>query len=146
MSKSRIASASPRRYRGDAVPMRAIREFARQVAERFQPEKIILFGSHAYGTPHEDSDVDILVIMNTKNRNQAGWIRLAVPRQFPMDLLVRHPKEIERGLKDEDWFLREIMTKGKVLYEKADSPVGAKSRRRLGIRPARRRTSAANQR
>jgi predicted nucleotidyltransferase len=139
MTKSRIAAAPPRRYRGDAVPMRAIRKFAREVAERFQPEKIILFGSYAYGTPHEDSDVDILVIMNTKNRNQSGWIRLAVPCSFPMDLLVRHPDEIRRGIEDEDWFLREIVSKGKVLYEKPDPPVGAKGRRRLGNGSARSR-------
>jgi predicted nucleotidyltransferase len=48
--------------------MHLIRRFARQVAERFQPDKIILFGSYAYGTPHADSDVDILVIMPTRNQ------------------------------------------------------------------------------
>lgn len=47
--------------------MRVIRQFAQQVAERCQPEKIILFGSHAYGEPHADSDVDILVVMPTRN-------------------------------------------------------------------------------
>ena len=50
-------------YRGAEVPLRVIRRFARQVAERFRPEKIILFGSYACGTPHADSDVDILVVM-----------------------------------------------------------------------------------
>ena len=54
-------------YRGADVPMSAIRRFVREVAERFQPEKIILFGSYAYGTLHADSDVDILVIMPTRN-------------------------------------------------------------------------------
>ena len=49
--------------------MRVIRRFARQVAERFEPERIILFGSHAYGTPHAASDVDILVIMPAKNQS-----------------------------------------------------------------------------
>ena len=47
----------PRWYRGADVPMSAIRRFAREVAQRFEPEKIIRFGSHAYGTPHADSDV-----------------------------------------------------------------------------------------
>jgi len=47
--------------------MRAIKKFAREVAERFEPETIILFGSHAYGTPHADSDVDILVVMPARN-------------------------------------------------------------------------------
>ena len=49
--------------------MAEIRRFARRVAERFQPEKIILFGSHAYGTPHADSDVDIPVIMPARNQH-----------------------------------------------------------------------------
>ena len=50
-------------YLGADIPLRVIRAFARQVAAQFHPEKIILFGSHAYGQPHEGSDVDILVIM-----------------------------------------------------------------------------------
>ena len=48
-------------------PLAAIRRFAHRIAERFQPDKIILFGSYAYGKPHEESDVDLLVIMRTKN-------------------------------------------------------------------------------
>jgi predicted nucleotidyltransferase len=82
MTKNRrIASkpALPRYYRGAEVPMRVICRFARQVAERFQPDKIILFGSHAYGTPHADSDVDILVIMPARNQlDQAVRISLAI--------------------------------------------------------------------
>ena len=56
-----LQTSTARWYRGADVPMRLIRRFARQVAELFDPDKIILFGSHAYGTPHADSDVDILV-------------------------------------------------------------------------------------
>src|SRR5438876_2146563 len=82
-------------YRGADVPMRVICRFARQVAERFRPEKIILFGSYAYGTPHADSDVDILVVMPCRNQHdQAVKIRLAVPRPFAMDLIVRTPKNL----------------------------------------------------
>ena len=81
----------PRWYRGAGVPMRLIRRFARQVAERFQPDKIILFGSYAYGTPHADSDVDILVIMPARNQlDQAVRIELACDPPFPLDLIVRH--------------------------------------------------------
>ena len=59
--------------------MRVIRRFARDVAEKFQPDRIILFGSYAYGTPHEDSDVDILVVMPARNEmDQAVKIRLTV--------------------------------------------------------------------
>src|ERR1700730_14818180 len=85
----------PRWYRGKDVPMRVIRRFARPVAEKLHPEKIILFGSHAYGTPHEDSDVHILIVMPARNQlDYACKIRLAVPAPFPMDLIVRTPKNM----------------------------------------------------
>src|SRR5215468_5840562 len=119
-------------YRGADVPLAVIRQFARQVAERFDPERIILFGSHAYGTPHEDSDVDILVVMPARNQiDQAVRIDRAVDPPFPLDLIVRTPKNMAWRLKEGDSFLREIVTKGKVLYEKVNGRVGAKSRGRL---------------
>jgi uncharacterized protein len=135
MSKKRQSSkaaALPRRYRGADVPMRVIRRFARQVAELFQPDKIILFGSHAYGTPHADSDVDILVIMPAPNQHsQAVKIRWKVPAPFPMDLIVRTPKNLQWRLDEGESFHTEIVTSGKVLYEKSDAGVGAKGRSRL---------------
>src|SRR6266849_7923076 len=101
-------------YRGADVPMRVIRRFARQVAERFRPEKIILFGSYAYGTPHADSDVDILVVMPARNQlDQAFKIRLAVPAPFPLDLIVRIPKNLKWRLEEGDLFHTAIVTKGK---------------------------------
>jgi predicted nucleotidyltransferase len=107
---------SPRRYRGADVPLRMIRRYARQIAERFQPDRIILFGSHAYGTPHKDSDVDLLVIMPAHNQlAQALKIRLALPAPFPMDLLVRTPKELQWRLEEGESFSTEIVTKGKLL-------------------------------
>lgn len=119
-------------YRGRNVPMAVIRRFARQVAEQFHPDKIILFGSHAYGTPHADSDVDILVIMPARNQlDQAFKIRLAVAAPFAMDLIVRKPENLNWRLDEGDCFHTEIVTKGKVLYEKVDARVGRQSRRRL---------------
>lgn len=124
-----------RRYRGADIPMRVIRRFARQVAEHFHPDKIILFGSHAYGTPHADSDVDILVIMPARNElDQAVKIRWETPAPFPMDLLVRKPSEIEWRLRERESFTTEIVSKGKVLYEKGDSRMGSQSRSRLSSR------------
>src|ERR1700733_6845532 len=85
-------SGQPRYCRGAAVPMRVIRRFARQVAERFQPDRIILFGSHAYGTAHADSDVDILVVMPARNQlDQAVRISVAIDPPFPLDIIVRTP-------------------------------------------------------
>jgi predicted nucleotidyltransferase len=56
-------------YCGVSIPMRVIRRYARAIAEEFHPDKIILFGSYAYGTPHEDSDVDLLVIMPARDQH-----------------------------------------------------------------------------
>jgi predicted nucleotidyltransferase len=113
-------------YRGADVPMAVIRRYAREVAERFDPQKIILFGSHAYGQPHAASDVDILVVMPARNEiDQAVCIDRVIDPLFPLDLIVSSPKNLAWRLKEGDSFLREIMTKGKVLYEKADGPMGA---------------------
>ena len=122
-------------YRGVNMPMRVIRRFANEVVERFQPDKIILFGSHAYGTPHADSDVDLLVVMPARNQiDQAVRIDRAIDAPFPLDLIVRTPQNLNRRLKEGDWFLREIMAKGKVLYENHDARVGAKGRSRFSAR------------
>src|ERR1700730_9880517 len=98
MAKKRekpVPETPPRWYRGADIPLRVIRRFARAVAERFQPDKIILFGSQAYGKPHADSDVDILVVMPARNElDQALRIRLAVDYNFSLDLLVRTPRNM----------------------------------------------------
>ncbi len=112
--------------------MAVIRRYARQVAERFRPEKIILFGSYAYGQPHEDSDVDLLVIMPARNpHDQAVKIRWELPAPFAMDLLIRTPKDLQWRLEERESFHTEIMSKGKVLYEEKHKRMGAKSRSRL---------------
>ena len=109
-----------RHYQSPNIPMAAIRRYARQIAERFHPEKIILFGSYAYGTPHQDSDVDFLVIMLARNpHDQAVKIRWELPAPFAMDLLVRTPKDLKWRLEERESFHTEITTKGKVLYEKS---------------------------
>jgi predicted nucleotidyltransferase len=138
------AYVQPYRYSSPNIPLAAIRRFGRQIAARFHPEKIILFGSYAYGTPHSESDVDLLVIMPAYDVvNQSIRICMAFERPFSLDLMVRTPKQIARGLKDDDWFLREIVEKGKVIYEAPDCDVGPQSRRRLGRGLRTRRTKAA---
>ncbi|HLW64442.1 MAG TPA: nucleotidyltransferase domain-containing protein [Gemmataceae bacterium] len=112
--------------------MSAIRRYARQIAERFKPDKIILFGSFAYGTPHGDSDVDLLVVMPAAREvTQAVRILLAYDHPFPLDLIVRTPEKLARCLKDGNQFLHEIVAKGRVLYEKGNAPLGRKGRGRL---------------
>lgn len=96
-----------------------IRNYADQIAKQFHPNKIILFGSYAYGKPNEDSDVDMLIIMpfEGKGAHKATEILLATDPRFPIDLLVRTPEQIKTRLKLGDFFIREITQKGKVLYE-----------------------------
>ena len=139
-TKRATSSKTPlaRWYRGADVPMRVIRRFARQVAEHFQTDKIILFGSYAYGTPHADSDVDILVIMPARNEiDQACRIDDVFDAPFPLDLIVRTPQKLAWRLKEGDWFLREVVSRGKVLYAKHDRRMGKQGGERL---PARRKT------
>ena len=103
----------------EKVTRRIISSFAKRIARQFNPHKIILFGSYAYGKPTEDSDVDILVIMPFKGRNpeKATEIWMATKPKFPIDIMVRKPAEIKKRLKMGDFFLREITEKGEVLYE-----------------------------
>ena len=98
-----------------------IRRYANKIARQFHPNKIILFGSYAYGKPTEDSDVDLLVIMPFKGRNpeKATEIWMTTKPNFPIDIMVRKPEEIRKRLAMGDFFLREITEKGTVLYEAA---------------------------
>jgi predicted nucleotidyltransferase len=135
-------AAPPRWYRGADVPMPLIRRFARAVAEQFQPDRIILFGSYAYGTPHADSDVDVLVVMPARNQlDQAVKIHTTVLPPFPLDLIVRTPKTMKERVEEGDSFLEEVLARGKLLYEKEDARVGAEGRSRF----RRRRTKQPQQ-
>jgi predicted nucleotidyltransferase len=92
-----------------------------RIVRELRPEKIILFGSYAYGDPTPDSDVDLLVIMETElPKRQRSWevARLLIPRPFPVDVLVRTPEEIQHAFATGDFFIQEIVSKGKVLYER----------------------------
>jgi uncharacterized protein len=127
-----------RTYSGANIPMRVIRRYARAIAEEFHPDKIILFGSYAYGTPHEDSDVDLLVVMPARNQHsQSVRIRLRLAAPFPLDLLVRTPYQMKWRLEEGESFTTTILTKGKVLYEKSDQGVGQEGRTGSRPRPAR---------
>ena len=103
-----------------------IQRVAQQIAARFHPRKVILFGSYAGGTPTADSDVDLLVTMATPlpNVEQAVAIRGTVPLPFPTDLLVRTPQQIAERLTLGDVFIREVLAKGIVLYEAPDAGMG----------------------
>ncbi len=137
-TKSPFPFPPKRVYMGADVPMRVIRRYARAIAEEFQPDKIILFGSYAYGTPNEDSDVDLLVVMPAYNqRTQAVRILYRLTAPFPLDLIVRTPDQMTWRLAEGESFLTTVMSQGKVLYEKDNEGVGQESRAGLRARQAR---------
>lgn len=105
------------------VSMERIRELTEQIVALYHPQRVVLFGSHAYGFPTADSDVDLLVILPCRDKvsHKAAEILNTVNPQFPVDLLVRTPEQIRQRLAWNDFFLQEIMTRGKVLYEAAHS-------------------------
>lgn len=101
------------------VRINKIKKFGRQIGEQFGAEQVILFGSYARGRPGEDSDVDLLVIGPFKGRtvDKSVEIRMKLRPQFPVDILIRTPKKVRQRIKMGDRFMREILEKGKVLYE-----------------------------
>jgi predicted nucleotidyltransferase len=110
-------------YFGANVPRRVIRSYARAIAAEFHPEKIILFGSYAYGAPHEESDVDLLVVMRTADPHGAAVrIQYRLTPPFPVDLVVRTPEQLAWPLAQGESFLRTVVSQGKVLYEGSGCP------------------------
>jgi predicted nucleotidyltransferase len=101
----------------------AISEFAREIAVRYQPEKIVLFGSQANGHSTRDSDVDLLIMMDYEGLapHKAAEIVSSINPNFPVDLFVRSKQEVEERLHLNDYFFRDILLGGVVLYEAAHS-------------------------
>jgi predicted nucleotidyltransferase len=102
------------------ISIDAIREYATKIADRFQPEKIVLFGSQARGTANRYSDVDLLVIMpfEGKGMRKAVEILQSMDSILPVDIIVRQPHEIESRRERSDFFLQEVMNEGVVVYER----------------------------
>ena len=101
------------------VQRKAIRELAQRIGQEFNPHRVILFGSYAYGKPTESSDVDLLVVLpfkGSKGRMAVEIMRRLRPR-IPVDIVVRTPEDLETRLLLNDFFLKEITSRGKVLYE-----------------------------
>lgn len=101
---------------------KTLSQAVKRLAAALKPEKIILFGSYAYGKPTPDSDVDLLIIREGDNKQTyLAASLLLYPREFPLDIIAKTPKEVEEALKggkDNSYFIREIIRKGKVLYDR----------------------------
>jgi predicted nucleotidyltransferase len=122
MATSNIFKVPPLSLR-KRIPMKTIRAIAKYIAEKFNPEQIILFGSHAYGKPTAWSDVDLLVVMNTPKGEMETSLEVmkSLPKlTFHVDVVVRSREVIESRKKLYDWFLIDITEKGKILYERLD--------------------------
>jgi len=100
-----------------------IQEVAQRIGEEFSPQRVILFGSYAYGRPTPDSDVDLLIITFFEGSAVAKSveIQLKVRPPFPVDLIVRSPEKVQERLEMGDGFMREVLAKGKTLYETNDA-------------------------
>lgn len=98
---------------------REIESVTEQIVEKYNPEKIILFGSAVRGELSADSDVDILIIKKDTPFYGADRIRQLsrlIERNIPIDFLVYRPEEFEKRIEMGDPFLKAIVREGKVLY------------------------------
>ena len=109
------------------VALADIEAYAHEIARRFKPKRIILFGSYTDGEPDDHSDVDLLVVIADGGDplGKAMEISRALPHYgFALDLIVRDPEVLQRRIEQHDWFLIEITEKGRVLYEAQHQRVG----------------------
>jgi predicted nucleotidyltransferase len=97
-----------------------IQRLSDRIAEQFEPEKIVLFGSYAYGTPKELSDVDLLIILKYEGHPHDKSIEIwnTVQPDFPVDLLARDPEDTNRRYAEYDPLIREALDRGTVLYDR----------------------------
>ncbi len=109
--------------RTGSVDEELIRRVTEQIVTHVQPEKIILFGSWAWGRPHADSDLDLLIIRDSplrRDKRAREIHQLFASRKFPLDVLVYTPREVEMCQKMKGSFIRYILDHGRVLYEQPE--------------------------
>src|SRR3989338_2991477 len=101
------------------IDEKTINSLAQEIRARVNPKKIILFGSYAWGRPTEDSDIYLFIIMDSDLRRDERAQRISglfPHRVFPLDIIAYTPSELELSLKRGNFFIEEVITKGKVLY------------------------------
>ena len=106
---------------GDRNVKQIVLGMVEEIIKVYNPKKIILFGSYAYGNPTKDSDVDLLIIKDTDKRPIDRWIEVKrllrdTSQSLPVSPLVYTEKEIEERNAIKDFFIEEIFEKGEVLY------------------------------
>lgn len=98
-----------------------ISEIKEKIVKEINPEKIILFGSYAWGNPTDSSDVDLLIIQKSdepRRQRQVDLRRKLWGSGVPMDLLVYTQEELDYRLELEDFFFEKIVNEGKIIYVK----------------------------
>jgi uncharacterized protein len=97
-----------------------IADLGERIAREFRPERIILFGSYAYGKPRPDSDVDLLVVLPFEGKGFRKSLEILnrVDPDFPVDIVTRRPEDTARRYEEGDPLIREALDHGKVLYER----------------------------
>jgi len=106
---------------GDKREEALIAQLIAKIVREYKPQKIVLFGSYAYGEPDEDSDIDLLIVKDTDKRPIERWMEVKRllrdrNRRISVSPLVYTPKELEERLAIKDFFIQEVLEKGKVLY------------------------------
>ena len=109
------------------VALDQVKELSDRIAREFDPERIILFGSYAYGNPREDSDVDLLVIMPFAGNSfdKGTEILERVDHGFYVDVIVREPGDADRRYREHDPLIRNAFDRGRVLYARDGGRVGS---------------------
>jgi len=102
------------------VDNQLITELSERIVREFQPEKVILFGSYAYGQPRPDSDVDLLVVLPFEGKGFRKSLEILdrISPGFSVDLLARQPEDTTRRYAEGDPLIREALDRGRVLYER----------------------------
>lgn len=97
-----------------------IQGLADRIAAKYHPDKVVLFGSRAYGTPNADSDADLLVILPFEGKPFRKSLEILnyLDVRFPLDLIARQPEDVERRYREGDPLIREALDRGRVLYER----------------------------
>jgi len=103
------------------VELKKINDIVSRIASKFNPDKIILFGSYASGTPNDDSDIDLLVIQDTdlpRHKRSFEIQKLLIGSMIPMDILVYTNNEFEKEKDEKYSFLNSAIKTSKILYER----------------------------
>ena len=100
-----------------------VQKIAQKIQTHYKPEKIILFGSYAYGKPNRDSDIDMFIVRGTTKRRIDRFVEVKklvydANRRIPFSPIVYTPREVKQRLSLGDDFVKEILDKGRVLYAK----------------------------